>query len=210
LNPCGRDCLTCTDGKEHLCDECERAFNASKTVQPDGNGEPVWIRLYADETESGWQDAYQKALAKPCEICEEPLAAETYVWFHRLGSVAQCRACRETQWWADGYEMTEQGTPVCWDNRHTREHRIAERERNSLQKLERALCRKMATPAMQEWLTTPDGRAWQQETGWTPDWQANVDRQLRERLERQGISPDVVDTLDHRRNEHPEPDYVEV
>jgi hypothetical protein len=128
-NNADHHCLTCTDGEWHLCDDCERSFNAMKTVCPGD-----WIRLYPDEGQPHWLEVLRQALAKPCEVCEQSLAAEPYVWLHRLDGVAQCPDCRERQWWADGYEITEDGVPICWDNRHTREQRIAERNLAMLEK----------------------------------------------------------------------------
>lgn len=122
------DCLTSTNGFWHLCEDCERSFNSTKTVYAGD-----WIRLYPDEVQPRCLDALRQALARPCEVCEESLVSEPYVWFHRLDGVAQCPTCRETQWWADGYEITA-GIPSCRDQEHTRDQRIAERNRNQIQK----------------------------------------------------------------------------
>jgi hypothetical protein len=74
------------------------------------------------------------------------LTQESYIWFHLADGVGQCANCRENQWWADGYEIDEAGLPLCWDNRHNREQRIAERD---LAMLERATS---------QWKATVEGR----------------------------------------------------
>jgi hypothetical protein len=149
-NPSGgpeHKCLTRTDGRWHLCDDCEAEFNAGKFVYP--FNEPEWVRLYPNESQPRWQDAYKQALAKRCEICEEPLPQEpdTYIWFHLDDGVAQCPDCRETAWWDDGYELGADG-PHSWNHRHTREQRIAER---GLAILEKRTTR--------EWKASPEGKA---------------------------------------------------
>jgi hypothetical protein len=105
-----------------LCDACER-FQTGKTVYPGD-----WIRLYPDETEPHWQAAWRQAVSAPCEVCEEPLPQEPYIWCHLADGVGQCANCRESQWWADGYEIDNWGNPTCWNDAYTREQRIAERE----------------------------------------------------------------------------------
>lgn len=71
-----------------------------------------------------------------CEVCSEQ-RTEDHWWFNRKTHAVNCPDCREAHWWADGYEIDEYGGPSCWDARHTREQRIAERERNFLQKHQR-------------------------------------------------------------------------
>jgi hypothetical protein len=140
------DCLTRTDdGHWHMCDVCEAAFNAEKIIYPFGN--PQWVKLYPNETQPHWQAAWRRAVSTPCEVCEEGLAQEPHVWLHLTDGVAQCQDCRETQWWADGYETDELGFPYCWDPDHTREQRIAEREYNLL------------TKATREWKASPKGKS---------------------------------------------------
>jgi hypothetical protein len=138
------DCLTCTDGCWHLCDACEAEFNAGKTMYPFDC--PEWVRLYPEETSAHWQRALKQALAKACEVCEERLTQEPYIWFHLADGVGQCANCRESQWWADGYEINEYGVPSCWDHEHSHEQRIAERELAMLEK------------ATKEWRESEEGR----------------------------------------------------
>jgi hypothetical protein len=139
------NCLTCTNGKWHLCDACEAEFKAGKMMYPFDC--PEWVRLYPEEPSPHWQDALKKVLAKPCEVCEEPLTQEPYIWFHLADGVGQCANCRETQWWGDGYEIDELGYPSCWNHAHTREQRIAERDCAMLER------------ATKEWKQSAEGRA---------------------------------------------------
>jgi hypothetical protein len=139
------DCLTCTDGKCHLRDACEAEFNSGKTMFPFSC--PEWVRLYPEESFPYWQDALKQALAKPCEVCEEPLTQEPYIWFYLADGVGQCANCRETQWWGDGYEIDQFGYPFCWNHAHTREQRIAERDCAMLER------------ATKEWKESEEGRA---------------------------------------------------
>jgi Protein of unknown function (DUF3631) len=139
------DCLTWTNGREHLCEVCEAEFNAGKTMYPFGC--PEWVRLYPEESLPYWQAALKKALANSCEVCEEPLTQKLYVWLHLADGVAQCANCRETQWWADGYEIDGFGYPSCWNHAHTREQRIAEREGAMMEK------------ATREWKQSEEGKA---------------------------------------------------
>jgi hypothetical protein len=67
-----------------------------------------------------------------CEVCGGSTTGEHW-WFRIKTKAVHCSDCRETHWWADGYEIND-GMPSCWDSSHTREQRIAERERDSLQK----------------------------------------------------------------------------
>jgi hypothetical protein len=136
------DCVTYTNGRRHLCEDCERSWKAMKTIYPGD-----WIRLYPDEGQPHWLDALRQAIAKPCEVCEQSLAAEPYMWFHLEDGVAQCPACREEQWWDDGYEIDEFGNPSCWSHEHSREERIAEREHH---------CGSNAGV----WLKSQEGQAW--------------------------------------------------
>jgi hypothetical protein len=75
-----------------------------------------------------------------CEVCGEPglfndpCLPDTHYWFNVKTYAVRCQSCQETHWWADGYEIDEVGFPSCWNYEHTREERIAERERNQLQK----------------------------------------------------------------------------
>ena len=89
-----------------------------------------WIRLYPDESYPHWRSAREQAANNDCEVCGESLAAEPYLWCQGTSQVARCPDCQETEWWADGYEIDEFGNPSCWDSNHTREERIAERERH--------------------------------------------------------------------------------
>jgi hypothetical protein len=57
--------------------------------------------------------------------------------YPELRHVGRCRDCQEANWWAEGYEITEHGTPVAWDSSHTREEPIAERTHHQLQKAAR-------------------------------------------------------------------------
>jgi hypothetical protein len=107
---------------------------------------PEWVRLYPEETSAHWQHALKQALAKACEVCEERLTQEPYIWFHLVDGVGQCANCRESQWWVDGYEINEYGVPSCWDHEHSREQRIAERELAMLEK------------ATKEWRESEEGR----------------------------------------------------
>jgi hypothetical protein len=110
--------------------EFEAWFGKTKAVYP---GE--WIRLRPDETDPDWLSTLRQALAEPCEVCGDQMGNEPYLWFHRTRHVARCRDCQESDWWADGYEIDGWGMPSCWSWRHTREERIAERDRNTRQKL---------------------------------------------------------------------------
>jgi hypothetical protein len=112
--------------------EYEAQFNASKTIYPGD-----WIKLNPDETQEHWLTALKEALEKPCEVCGEQLGNEPHLWFHRLRRVARCPNCQEAHWFADGYEIDEYGLPSCWNHGHTCEERIAERERNQIQKAAR-------------------------------------------------------------------------
>jgi len=105
--------------------EYDARSNASKTIYPGD-----WIRLCPDESYPHWRSAREQAANNDCEVCGESLAAEPYLWCHRTSQVARCPDCQETEWWADGYEIDEFGNPSCWDSNHTREERIAERERH--------------------------------------------------------------------------------
>jgi hypothetical protein len=124
-----------------LCDACEQ-FREGKTVHPGD-----WIRLTPEETYPHWLSALRQALAKPCELCGEPLGNEPYLWLHYQTHAVQCPNCRETAWWADGYEIDQYGYPSCWDSQHSREQRIAERDLAMLEK------------AIREWRESDEGRA---------------------------------------------------
>ena len=137
-------CLTETDGRLRLCDECEAEFNAGKTVYPCDR--PEWVKLTPNETEAHWQAAWRQAVSKTCEVCEESLTDEPYVWSHLADGVAQCANCREIQWWSDGYEVDGFGCPSCWHHARTREQRIAERKCAMLER---------ATP---EWKRSDEGK----------------------------------------------------
>jgi Protein of unknown function (DUF3631) len=188
LTPEELEALTPTGFKNWA--EYEAWFNGTRHVQYG------WIKLFPDEKHPDWLSVLQQALAKSCGVCGEPLSGQPYLWLQHQTEAVQCGSCREIDLWDKGYEIDASGNPHCWNSSHTREQRKAERERNVVHKLERDLCRKVATPKMQAWLATPDGQAWQKETGWTPDLEANVNRQLRKRLEGLGISPDVIETID--------------
>jgi hypothetical protein len=160
------DCLTCTDERWHLCDACEAEFNAGKTMYPIDF--PEWVRLYGEETSPHWQDALKQGLVKACEVCEERLTQEPYIWFHLANGVGQCANCRESQWWSDGYEIDEFGFPSCWNHEHTREERIAERERHYKEIRVREL----------RWLQTPKGQQWLEQTN----------REFTEQLKAKGLT----------------------
>jgi hypothetical protein len=138
-------CDTCTNGKWHLCDACEAEFNAGRDMHPGGC--PEWIKLYLDDTHPDWLPVLKRALAKPCEVCGEPLGDESYLWLHCQTNAVHCPNCRETSWWSDGYEIDEYGNPSCWNLRYTPEQRIAERD---LAMLERAT---------KEWKKSDEGMA---------------------------------------------------
>ena len=63
----------------------------------------------------------------------------------------------------------------------TVKERLAEEERRALEGVERDLARRMATPESKAWLQTAEGKAWQVETGWTPDWRGRVEQELAKR-----------------------------
>jgi hypothetical protein len=96
------------------------------------------------------------------------LTQDPYIWFHLADGVGQCANCRENQWWADGYEIDEFGFPLCWNHKHTREQRIAERERHYKELRERDLA----------WLQTPKGQQWLEQTN----------REFAERLKAKGLT----------------------
>jgi Protein of unknown function (DUF3631) len=74
-----------------------------------------------------------------CEVCGEPglfndpCLPDTHYWYNIPAHTVRCQSCQEAHWWADGYEISEFGFPSCWNHKHNREERIAERERNQLQ-----------------------------------------------------------------------------
>jgi hypothetical protein len=119
-----------------------RRFKESRMLYPGG-----WLRLYPDEAYPHWRSAREQAVCKGCEICGECVADEPYLWFHGLRLVARCPNCQEADWWADGYEIDEFGSPSCWNHEHTREQRIAERDLAMLEK------------ATKQWKESAEGRA---------------------------------------------------
>jgi hypothetical protein len=85
-----------------------------------------------------------------CDVCgESDTLADPYPhwWFHLARRAAHCPECQENHWWADGYEIDEWGDPHCWNPRHTREQRIAERDLHMLE---------IATPG---WKASAEGKA---------------------------------------------------
>lgn len=174
--------------------EYEAHFDKGKTANLG------WIRLYLNETQPHWIEALEGALSRPCAVCGETLASEEYIWQNIETKAVNCRVCWEAAMWADGYEIDGWGYASCWNSKHSREQRIAERERNSVQKLERQRCRRLETPEGQAWLATVGGQAWQDEQGWDPCWsEANIERELRGRLAELDVTPDVIGTLDDWR-----------
>jgi len=86
-----------------------------------------WIRLYHNETQPQWIEALKEALSKRCADCDEPLSGEEYIWQSIETKAVQCPCCWETDMYDEGYEIDEQGYASCWNNEHTREQRVAER-----------------------------------------------------------------------------------
>jgi hypothetical protein len=120
-----------------------RSFKASKNVYPGG-----WLALYPEDARCPeWSRTLMDALTKPCDTCGEHMGNDPCVWLHYQTNAVQCVVCREAHWWADGYEIDEQGYPSCWHHSHNREERIAERTF------------KLGSKAG-EWLNTPKGQEW--------------------------------------------------
>jgi hypothetical protein len=122
------------------------------------------VRLYGNESSAEWLAALSEALAKPCEVCGEHMDGEGYLWYDLRRKLGRCPTCQETLWWSDGYDIDECGEPSCWNCQHTREERIAERDQNALETMERWLARQLETPKGEAWLATPEGRQWREKT----------------------------------------------
>ena len=111
--------------------------------------------------------------------CGHPLADARYWYYHKTRHIARCHDCQEAEWLCDGYDVDEFGQPSCWDHRHTREERIAERARNALQQSERWLAHQLDTPKGRAWLATPEGQKWRSETEpWVARRLAELDKVL--------------------------------
>lgn len=87
-----------------------------------------WIRLYPTETQPQLIGTLKEALSRPCAVCSEPLDGDQHIWLNTETKAVSCHDCWETAMWADGYEIDEWGYAYCWNDRHTCEQRIAERD----------------------------------------------------------------------------------
>jgi len=100
-----------------------REWKGGKWVYPGD-----WLRFRTDEKPP---PKWGFPATPKCDVCGET-STEGHWWLHRLRQVVRCRDCQEKEWWTDGYEIDEFGMPSCFNHKHTREERIAERTRNQL------------------------------------------------------------------------------
>jgi len=175
-----------------LCDACEQFRKESKDLFPGGwlffRNAPDFRAFYGDQLPLsekciGLEDSpeiieHDACLTSPscgCNPAEQPDG----FYYHPTRQVARCCDYQHAAWWAQGFDVLN-GFPF-GDWEATTEERLAEQERNGVEEAERCLARRLATREGRAWLTTPEGRTWQKEQEWTPDWRVNAERELRKR-----------------------------